>query len=233
VINEPTAAALAYGMGVGAGNDKEVSILVFDLGGGTFDVSVLVLDEGVFEVKAVAGDTHLGGEDFDQRVMNYFINEIKRKSGKDISKNPRSMAKLRRECEKAKRALSTVHQTKVRAAPRSVAGRALSAFVSCAGGDRVSDRRRGLLRDAVARQVRRAQHGPLPEDARLHSGEARRSAARTALLTTRVPACVRSACSRTPTSPRRTSMRWSWWAAPRASPRCRRSSRSSSAARPT
>jgi heat shock protein 5 len=110
IINEPTAAAIAYGLDKKA---KEKNILVYDLGGGTFDVSILTIDEGVFEVLATSGDTHLGGEDFDQQIMNYFIGRIKKKYKTDISKNPRAIAKLRRECEKAKRALSSVHQTKV------------------------------------------------------------------------------------------------------------------------
>jgi len=110
IINEPTAAAIAYGLDK---KGKEKNILVYDLGGGTFDVTVLTIDEGVFEVLATNGDTHLGGEDFDQRVMEHFIKIIKNKYKKDISKNLRSLAKLRREVEKAKRALSTVHQTKL------------------------------------------------------------------------------------------------------------------------
>lgn len=108
MINEPTAAAIAYGL-----NKKgEKNILVFDLGGGTFDVSLLTIDDGVFEVLATNGDTHLGGEDFDQRVMDYMIKLFKRKYSKDVSKDVRALAKLRRECEKAKRALSS--QTQVR-----------------------------------------------------------------------------------------------------------------------
>merc|ERR1712025_967575 len=110
IINEPTAAAIAYGLDKKA---KEKNILVYDLGGGTFDVSILTIDEGVFEVLATSGDTHLGGEDFDQQIMNYFLGRIKKKYKKDLTKDPRAMAKLRRECEKAKRALSSVHQTKV------------------------------------------------------------------------------------------------------------------------
>merc|ERR550525_1253901 len=110
IINEPTAAAIAYGLDKKA---KEKNILVYDLGGGTFDVSVLTIDEGVFEVLATDGDTHLGGSDFDQRIMTYFMGRIKKKYKIDVSKNSRSKAKLRRECEKAKRALSSVHQTKV------------------------------------------------------------------------------------------------------------------------
>eukprot|EP00898_Chlorokybus_atmophyticus_P002387 jgi/Chlat1/3149/Chrsp21S03378 len=110
IINEPTAAAIAYGL-----NEKrgEHNILVFDLGGGTFDVSILTIDNGVFEVVSTSGDTHLGGEDFDQRVMEYFIKLIKRKYGKDISTEPRALQKLRREAERAKRALSTQHQVRV------------------------------------------------------------------------------------------------------------------------
>jgi len=109
IINEPTAAAIAYGL------DKkgEQNIIVYDLGGGTFDVSLLTIDNGVFEVVATAGDTHLGGEDFDQRVMQHFINAYKKKHGKDMSKDKRSVQKLRREVEKAKRALSSTHQTRV------------------------------------------------------------------------------------------------------------------------
>ena len=110
IINEPTAAAIAYGLDKKA---KEKNIIVYDLGGGTFDVSILTIDEGVFEVLATNGDTHLGGEDFDQRVMEHFIKLIKKKSSVDISKDKRAMAKLRREVEKAKRSLSSVHQVKV------------------------------------------------------------------------------------------------------------------------
>jgi len=110
IINEPTAAAIAYGLDKKA---KEKNILVYDLGGGTFDVSILTIDEGVFEVLATNGDTHLGGEDFDQRLMQHFIKIIKKKSNVDLSDNQRALAKLRREVEKAKRSLSTVHQVKV------------------------------------------------------------------------------------------------------------------------
>ncbi|VDO71113.1 unnamed protein product [Heligmosomoides polygyrus] len=110
IINEPTAAAIAYGLDKKEG---ERNILVFDLGGGTFDVSMLTIDNGVFEVLATNGDTHLGGEDFDQRVMEYLIKVHKKKTGKDIRKDNRAVQKLRREVEKAKRALSTQHQVKV------------------------------------------------------------------------------------------------------------------------
>jgi endoplasmic reticulum chaperone BiP len=112
IINEPTAAALAYGL------DKkgEKNILVFDLGGGTFDVTLLTIDNGVFEVLATNGDTHLGGEDFDQRLIEYFINLWKRKNSGDegdLANDKRALGKLRRECEKAKRELSTKSQVRV------------------------------------------------------------------------------------------------------------------------
>jgi len=104
VINEPTAAAIAYGLDK---QDREETILVFDLGGGTFDVTLLSIDNGVFEVLATSGNTHLGGEDFDQRMMDYFISQFKRKSGIDISKDNRALQRLRKQCEQAKRTLST------------------------------------------------------------------------------------------------------------------------------
>merc|ERR1719236_65614 len=110
IINEPTAAAIAYGMDKKEG---EKNVLVFDLGGGTFDVSLLTIDNGVFEVVATNGDTHLGGEDFDQRVMDHFIKLYKKKKGKDLRKDVRAVQKLRREVEKAKRALSAAHQVRV------------------------------------------------------------------------------------------------------------------------
>lgn len=110
IINEPTAAAIAYGLDK---KGEEKNILVFDLGGGTFDVSILALDNGVFEVLSTSGDTHLGGEDFDHRVMEYFIKLIKKKYNKDISKDNKALGKLRRECERAKRALSNQHQVRV------------------------------------------------------------------------------------------------------------------------
>jgi heat shock protein 5 len=110
IINEPTAAAIAYGLDK---NNKETNIMVYDLGGGTFDVSLLTLDEGVFEVVATNGDTHLGGEDFDQRVIEFFVKSFKRKHKIDIRQNARALAKLRREVEKAKRALSATHQVKI------------------------------------------------------------------------------------------------------------------------
>merc|ERR1712088_566075 len=110
IINEPTAAAIAYGMDKKEG---EKNVLVFDLGGGTFDVSLLTIDNGVFEVVATNGDTHLGGEDFDQRVMEHFIKIYKKKKGKDPRKDVRAVQKLRREVEKAKRGLSSAHQVRV------------------------------------------------------------------------------------------------------------------------
>jgi len=109
IINEPTAAAIAYGMD----EKTESTILVYDLGGGTFDVTLLTVDDGVFEVLATNGDTHLGGEDFDQRVMEYFLKQWKNKTGLDASKDKRSVGKLRREVERAKRTISTQHQAKI------------------------------------------------------------------------------------------------------------------------
>lgn len=110
VINEPTAAAIAYGLDK---QDREETILVFDLGGGTFDVTLLHIDNGVFEVKATSGNTHLGGEDFDQRLMDFFISQFKRKSGIDISKDKRALQRLRKQCENAKRTLSTQNSAMV------------------------------------------------------------------------------------------------------------------------
>ena len=104
IINEPTAAAIAYGLDK---KDEEKTILIFDLGGGTFDVSLLSIDDGIFEVKATAGDTHLGGEDFDNILMKYFIDEFKRKHKADLSDNKRSLRRLKTACEKAKRTLSS------------------------------------------------------------------------------------------------------------------------------
>lgn len=103
IVNEPTAAAMAYGLDK-SGNKN---VLIFDCGGGTFDVSILNIDDGVFEVLATAGDTHLGGEDFDNRVVQHFVTEIKRKLKKDISGNSRAMRRLRTACERAKRTLSS------------------------------------------------------------------------------------------------------------------------------
>ena len=110
VLNEPTAAAIAYGLDQKGG---ERSILVFDLGGGTFDVSILTIDNEVFEVESTSGDTHLGGEDFDQRIMQHFTKVIKKKYKKDISQDKRALQKLKGEIEKAKRDLSSVIQTKI------------------------------------------------------------------------------------------------------------------------
>lgn len=105
VLNEPTAAAIAYGLD--RKTTKEENILVFDLGGGTFDVTLLTIDNGVFEVKATAGDTHLGGEDFDQRMMDHCISTFKKKHGVDVSSDNKAIARIRRQCEMAKRTLST------------------------------------------------------------------------------------------------------------------------------
>merc|ERR1719247_3559359 len=110
IINEPTAAAIAYGMD---NKEGEKNILVFDLGGGTFDVTLLTIDNGVFEVLATNGDTHLGGEDFDQRVMQYFMKMIKKKDGVDLTKDKRALQKLRKEVERVKRALSSQQQARL------------------------------------------------------------------------------------------------------------------------
>jgi molecular chaperone DnaK (HSP70) len=110
IINEPTAAAIAYGMDKKSG---EKNIVVFDLGGGTFDVSLLTIDNGVFEVVSTAGDTHLGGEDFDQKLTEHFVKMFKKKNQVDLRKDPRAFQKLKSEVEKAKRDLSSVHQVKI------------------------------------------------------------------------------------------------------------------------
>jgi len=110
IINEPTAAAIAYGL------DKkgaEKNVLIFDLGGGTFDVSLLTIEEGIFEVKATAGDTHLGGEDFDNRLVDHFLAEFKKKNKKDIGDNQRALRRLRTACERAKRTLSSATQAHI------------------------------------------------------------------------------------------------------------------------
>ena len=110
IINEPTAAAIAYGLG----NDKtEKNVLIFDIGGGTFDVSLVNIDNGIFEVKATAGDTHLGGEDIDNRLVEFFLKEFKRKNKKDISDNKRAVRRLKTACERAKRSLSTTTQASI------------------------------------------------------------------------------------------------------------------------
>jgi len=111
ISNEPTAAAIAYGLNKKTGGEK--NILVYDLGGGTFDVTLLTIDNGVFEVLATNGDTHLGGEDFDQRVMQYFIKLIKKRDNVDITKDKRALQKLRREVERVKRTLSSQHQARL------------------------------------------------------------------------------------------------------------------------
>jgi len=110
IINEPTAAAIAYGLDKKKSSNKESNVLIFDLGGGTFDVSILTIDGGIFEVKSTAGDTHLGGEDFDNRLVDHFVTEFKRKHKKDITGNKRSLRRLRTACERAKRTLSASAQ---------------------------------------------------------------------------------------------------------------------------
>ncbi|KAF8002924.1 hypothetical protein HF325_002169 [Metschnikowia pulcherrima] len=111
IINEPTAAAIAYGLD--KKTEEEKNVLIFDLGGGTFDVSLLSIEDGIFEVKSTAGDTHLGGEDFDHRLVNHFIAEFKRKNKKDLSTNQRALRRLRTACERAKRTLSSSAQTSI------------------------------------------------------------------------------------------------------------------------
>lgn len=111
IINEPTAASIAYGLD--KNTEQERHILIFDLGGGTFDVSILSIEEGVYEVKSTAGDTHLGGEDFDTRLVNHFAHEFKRKHKQDMSGNARAMRRLRTACERAKRTLSSATQASI------------------------------------------------------------------------------------------------------------------------
>merc|ERR1712112_645681 len=111
IINEPTAATIAYGLDKKVGAERNV--LIFDLGGGTFDVSILSIEDGIFEVKSTAGDTHLGGEDFDNRMVNHFVQEFKRKHKKDLSSNKRSLRRLRTAAERAKRTLSASTQTNI------------------------------------------------------------------------------------------------------------------------
>ncbi|AJR61132.1 Kar2p [Saccharomyces cerevisiae YJM270] len=110
IVNEPTAAAIAYGLDK---SDKEHQIIVYDLGGGTFDVSLLSIENGVFEVQATSGDTHLGGEDFDYKIVRQLIKAFKKKHGIDVSDNNKALAKLKREAEKAKRALSSQMSTRI------------------------------------------------------------------------------------------------------------------------
>jgi len=111
IINEPTAAAIAYGLD--KKSQGEQNVLIFDCGGGTFDVSILTIDESIFEVKATAGDTHLGGEDFDNKMVEYFVDEFKRKYKQDISTNKKSLRRLRTACENAKRTLSVANVAQI------------------------------------------------------------------------------------------------------------------------
>merc|ERR1711970_1400013 len=111
IINEPTAAAIAYGLDKKVG--AEFNVLIFDLGGGTFDVSILTIEEDIFEVKSTAGNTHLGGEDFDNRMVDHFVQEFKRKHKKDISGNKRALRRLRTACERSKRTLSASAQANI------------------------------------------------------------------------------------------------------------------------
>ncbi|CAK5033163.1 unnamed protein product [Meloidogyne enterolobii] len=111
IINEPTAAAIAYGLDKKGQGERNV--MIFDLGGGTFDVSILTIEDGIFEVKSTAGDTHLGGEDFDNRMVNHFVADFKRKHKKDLATNPRALRRLRTACERAKRTLSSSTQASI------------------------------------------------------------------------------------------------------------------------
>jgi len=111
IINEPTAAAIAYGLD--KKDQGERNVLIFDLGGGTFDVSLLSIEEGIFEVKATNGHTHLGGEDFDNVLVDYCMTQFKKQTGHDIAGNARAMRRLRTQCEKTKRILSSAHQSEV------------------------------------------------------------------------------------------------------------------------
>jgi len=113
IINEPTAAAIAYGLDKKVDGKGERNVLIFDLGGGTFDVSILTIEDGIFEVKSTAGDTHLGGEDFDNRMVNHFTEEFKRKYKKDLKTNKRALRRLRTACERAKRTLSSSTQASI------------------------------------------------------------------------------------------------------------------------
>jgi len=112
IINEPTAAAIAYGLDKKVGKGER-NVLIFDLGGGTFDVSILTIEDGIFEVKSTAGDTHLGGEDFDNRMVTHFVQEFKRKYKKDLATNKRALRRLRTACERAKRTLSSSTQASI------------------------------------------------------------------------------------------------------------------------
>ena len=111
IINEPTAAAIAYGLDKKGKGERNV--LIFDLGGGTFDVSLLTIEDGIFEVKATAGDTHLGGEDFDNKIVEWCAADFLKKKGIDIRSNPRAMRRLRTQGEKAKRILSSSTSTTI------------------------------------------------------------------------------------------------------------------------
>lgn len=111
IINEPTAAAIAYGLDKKVGTERNV--LIFDLGGGTFDVSILTIEDGIFEVKSTSGDTHLGGEDFDSRMVSHFVREFQKKFKKDMSQNKRSVRRLRTACERAKRTLSSITEASI------------------------------------------------------------------------------------------------------------------------
>ena len=113
IINEPTAAAIAYGLDTGVTSSVAKNVLIFDLGGGTFDVSVATIEAGVIEVKAITGDTHLGGQDMDNRMVDYIMKEFKGKKGKDMIGNARAIRRLKSACERAKRILSSAFETPI------------------------------------------------------------------------------------------------------------------------
>jgi heat shock 70kDa protein 1/2/6/8 len=113
LINGPSAAVIAYGLDKEATSVGEKNVLIFDLGGGTLDVTLLTIEEGVFEVKAIVDDTHLGGEDFDHHMVSHFVQEFWRKNRNDISSDPRALRRLRTECEKSKHILSSTSQTTI------------------------------------------------------------------------------------------------------------------------
>ena len=177
VLNEPTAAAIAYGLD--RGKASEENVLVFDLGGGTFDVTLLTIDNGVFEVKATAGDTHLGGEDFDQRLMDFCISQFKKKhAGMDLSSDKKAISRIRRACETAKRTLSTQTSAQIEVKnPHTHTPSHTSAFTglrgrSCfhrAASSLLCTAHRGVLTDCRFLRYRCAQEAPDEKRAIMHS----------------------------------------------------------------
>jgi hypothetical protein len=209
IINEPTAAAIAYGLDRKTGGDKrERNVLIFDLGGGTFDVSLLTIEEGIFEVKATAGDTHLGGEDLDNRMVTHFVQEFKRKHKKDLTDNPRALRRLRTACERAKRTLSSTAQTTIEI-DSLYEGIDFNSSITRA---RFEEMCMDLFRCACCARWHVLCQDSIPD-------------LRPPLLLRCAPAARRWSrlrrFSRTPRSTRRPCTRLCWSAARRASPRCR------------